>query len=251
VLDYQFAIPSHDRSEEISKQTLRYLADTGVDAKRIRIFLAPDQVEKYKSAVDPGLYNELVPTGLGVRTNRNAITNFYPEGTPLVQADDDVRYVARWQDEKTLIRVDNIPDLIEDSFKKSDVVGATLWGFYPVSNPYFMKSKVRFNLCFISGQFYGLYNRRSEILNAETKSDYERSILRFIADGVILRFEDLTTLAGTVGGKNGGNRGGLQSLDRATMNEQGTAYLLATYPDLVVEKKSRDNGYREIKFRNV
>jgi hypothetical protein len=247
MLDYQIAIPSHDRSVEINQHTLRYLADTGIDKNKIRIFVAPEQAALYEQNLDAGLYNELVPTVLGIRGNRNAITQFYPDGAPLVTIDDDVRHVAKWQDEKTLVKIDNIPELIEDCFIKADLVGATLWGFYPVSNPFFMKPKERYGLSFISGQFYGLYNRHAEILQAETKSDYERSILRFITDGIVLRFENLTTLAGKVGG----NKGGLQSLDRATMNEQGTQYLLSTYPDLVIEKKSRDNGYREIKLRDV
>jgi hypothetical protein len=232
---------------EINQHTLRYLADTGIDKNKIRIFVAPEQAALYEQNLDAGLYNELVPTVLGIRGNRNAITQFYPDGAPLVTIDDDVRHVAKWQDEKTLVKIDNIPELIEDCFIKADLVGATLWGFYPVSNPFFMKPKERYGLSFISGQFYGLYNRHAEILQAETKSDYERSILRFITDGIVLRFENLTTLAGKVGG----NKGGLQSLDRATMNEQGTQYLLSTYPDLVIEKKSRDNGYREIKLRDV
>jgi hypothetical protein len=251
MLDYQIAIPSHDRSHEINQHTLRYLADTGIPKEKIRVFVAPDQVAAYEQNTDAGLYEELVPTVLGIRGNRNAITNFYPDGIPLVQADDDVRHIGKWQDEKTLVRVDNLSELIEDCFTKSDLVGASLWGFYPVSNPFFMKPRERYGLSFISGQFYGLYNRHDEILQAETKSDYERAILRFIADGIVLRFEDLTTLAGKVGGAKGGNKGGLQSLDRATMNEQGTTYLLNTYPDFVTEKKSRDNGYREIKLRDV
>jgi hypothetical protein len=251
MLDYEIAIPSHDRTSEINQHTLRYLADTGIPKEKIRIFVAPDQYDAYKENVDAGLYNELIPTVLGLRGNRNAITEFYPEGIPLVQADDDVRYIGKWENEKTLTRIEDLPKLIEECFTKSDLVGATLWGFYPVSNPFFMKPRERYGLSFISGQFYGLYNRREEMLGAETKSDYERAILRFIADGIILRFEDLTTLAGKVGGAKGGNKGGWQSLDRAAMNEQGTDYLLATYPDFVTEKKSRDNGYREIKLRDV
>ena len=251
MLDYEIAIPSHDRSNEINQHTLRYLADTGIPKEKIRVFVAPDQVAAYEQNTDAGLYEELVPTTVGLRANRNAISQFYPEGTPLVHADDDVRHIAKATDPKTLTRVDNLDELIRDCFWKADEVGATLWGFYPVSNPFFMKPRERYGLSFISGQFYGLYNRKEELLNAETKSDYERAILRFLSDGIVLRFEDLTTLAGKVGDGKSGNRGGLQSLDRLAMNEQGTEYLLATYPEFVVEKKKRDSGYREIKLRDV
>jgi hypothetical protein len=247
MLEYQVAIPSHNRSEDINQYSLKYLAETGVSKDRIRIFVAPDQVAAYEQNTDAGLYAEIVPTAIGIRANHNAITQFYPEGTPLVRADDDVRYLAKAQDPKTLTRVEDSHQLILDSFSNADLVGATLWGLYPIDNPFFMKPKQRYGLSFIIGQFFGAYNRQSEILGAEIKEDFERSILRFIADGIVLRFEDLTAVAGRVGG----NRGGLQTMDRASMNEQGTDYLLKTYPDFVVEKKSRSNGYREIKLRNV
>lgn len=246
-MDYQIAIPSHNRSSDINKYSLKYLAETGISKDKVRVFVAPDQIPQYQSDLDPALYGELIPTALGIRANHNAITNYYPEDTPLIRLDDDVRYLAQAQDPKTLVRIEDTDQLIKDSFARADLVGATLWGLYPIDNPFFMKPKERYGLSFIIGQFFGAYNKHSEVLGAEIKEDFERSILRFIADGTVLRFEYLTAVAGRVGG----NRGGLQTMDRASMNEQGTEYLLNTYPDFVAEKKSRANGYREIKLRNV
>lgn len=246
-MDYQIAIPSHNRSEDINQYSLKYLAETGISRERVRIFVAPDQVDSYKQNTDAGLYYEIIPTAIGIRANHNAITQFYPEETPLVRLDDDVRYLARAEDPKTLTRIENTDQLIKDCFARADMAFATLWGLYPIDNPFFMKPKERYGLSFIIGQFFGAYNRHSEILGAEIKEDFERSILRFIADGTVLRFEYITAVAGRVGG----NRGGLQTMDRASMNEQGTDYLLNKYPDFVAEKKSRANGYREIKLRNV
>jgi hypothetical protein len=247
MLDYEIAIPSHNRSEDINQYSLKYLAETGISKDCVRIFVAPDQVAAYEQNTDAGLYNEIIPTEIGIRANHNAITQFYPEATPLVRLDDDVRYLAKAEDPKTLTRIENTHQLILDSFHRADISGATLWGLYPIDNPFFMKPKERYGLSFIIGQFFGAYNRHSEVLNAEIKEDFERSILRFIEDGTVLRFDYLTAVAGRVGG----NRGGLQTMDRASMNEQGTDYLLNTYPDFVAEKKSRSNGYREIKLRNV
>lgn len=245
-MQHQIAIPSHARSEAINGFSLRYLADQGIPRTNVRVFVAPEQIEDYQRNLDPGLYGELVSGALGVRGNHNAITNFYPDGVPLVRMDDDVRYIGQRIDEKRLEPVHSLRETIAFAFEQAHLAGASLWGLYPIDNPYFMKDKIRSGLSFIIGQFFGAINHHDEVLGAEIKEDYERTIQRYIKDGLVLRFDFLTAIAGKVGG----NKGGLQVMDRAAMNEQGTDYLLAKYPEYVVLKKSRGNGYREIRLKD-
>jgi len=245
-MDYQIAIPSHARSKAINEYSLRYLADEGIDKDRIRVFVAPEQIADYEADLDSALYGELVVGDLGVRGNHNAITNYYQDGIPLVRMDDDVRYLAYRVNEKKLERVPKLAETIVFAFDQAQAAGASLWGVYPIDNPFFMKEKIRSGLSFIIGQFFGAINHHDEVLGAEIKEDYERSIQRYLKDGRVLRFEFLTAVAGKVGG----NKGGLQVMDRAAMNERGTDYLLANYPEFVVLKKPRANGYREIRLRN-
>ena len=245
-MKYEIAIPSHARSVEINKLSLRYLADCGIDPDRVKVFVEPNQLQNYKRDLDPALYGELVAGALGVRGNHNAITAFYPDGIPLVRMDDDIRAIAYRVNEKKLERVTDLDRTIQFCFDEAIATGATLWGLYPIDNPYFMKPRVRSELSFIIGQFFGAINDHSEILGAEIKEDYERSIRRFMKDGIVLRFEYLTAQAGKVGG----NKGGLQVMDRAAMNEAGTEYLLANFPQFVSLKKPRPDGYREIRLKN-
>lgn len=245
-MTYQIAIPSHARSEAINRATLRYLAEEGIDKDRIRVFVAPEQLNDYRANLDPGLFCELVEGASGVRGNHNAITNYYPDGIELVRFDDDVRYLAHRVSEKKLERLNGLDLTINYAFEQTAAAGATMWGVYPVNNPFFMKPKVRIGLSFIIGQCVGQVNHHDEILEAEVKIDYERTLQRFIKDGAVVRFDFLTAVAGGVRG----NKGGLQSLDRQAMNERATKLLLEKYPNYVALRKPRADGYQEIRLVN-
>lgn len=245
-MDYQIAIPSHMRSETINQRTLRYLADAGIEPDRIRVFVAPEQLEAYRANSDKGLYAEIIPSALGVRENHNFITQFYPDGQLLVRSDDDLKHLATKLDDKHLEPVMDLDQFIQAAFGQALDLGASIWGIYPISNPFFMKTKLRTDLNFLIGQFFGAVNRHSEVLKAEIKEDYERAILRFMRDGAILRMDFVCAVAGGVGK----NAGGLQSMDRAGMNERGTAYLLGKYPQYVKLKAAKGNGYPEIRLVN-
>lgn len=245
-MDYQIAIPSHKRSQTINQRTLRYLSDAGIERDRVRVFVAPDQVETYTTELDKALYAELIPSALGVRENHNFITSYYPDGEFLVRADDDIRHLATKANDKTLEPVLNLDEWIRAAFFQALDLGATMWGIYPISNPFFMKQNVRTGLSFLIGQFFGAVNRHSEVLKAELKEDYERAILRYIADGNLIRMDFMCAVAGGVGK----NAGGLQSMDRKSMNQRGTDYLLDTYPKYVKLKAAKVDGYPEIRLVN-
>ncbi len=245
-MDYQIAIPSHKRSQTINQRTLRYLADAGIERDRVRVFVAPEQLETYLADTDKGLYAEIIPSALGIRENHNFITSYYPDGQLLVRADDDLKHLATKVNHKQLEPIMNLDEWIQAAFLQALDLGATIWGIYPISNPFFMKQKLRTELSFLIGQFFGSVNRHSEVLQAEIKEDYERAILRYITDGAILRMDFMCAVAGGVGK----NAGGLQTMDRKAMNQRGTDYLLATYPQYVKLKAAKGDGYPEIRLVN-
>lgn len=252
-MKYEIAIPSHERAETIGQKTLIYLAEAGISKDRIRVFVAPEQVEIYKNCVDSGLYAEIVASEKGITANHNRITNFYPDNQAIVRADDDLRYLGRRVDDKTLAPIQDLDTWITDAFAYASQIGSTLWGIYPVANPFFLKTKLTTGLTFIIGQFFGSINKHQEILRSPVKQDYERSIERFLSDGTVLRFDDVCAVSSGISSYGGGIRsqkGGLQSLDRQALNEQAVEYLLATYPDFVVEKVNKKNSYREIRLTN-
>lgn len=253
-MSYEIAIPSHKRAESIGSKTLLYLAESGIDRERIRVFVAPDQASDYEAQLDSGLYAEIIPSALGVTANHNFITSYYDENQELVRADDDLRYLGRKVDDKVLSPINNLHSWIQGAFDLSAKTGSSLWGIYPVANPYFMKPKLSTGLTFIIGQFFGALNKRDEILKAPVKQDYERSIKRFLDSGTVLRFDDVCGVSAGITSYGGGIRsqkGGLQSWDRAALNQEAVEYLLATYPDFVVEKKKSKTNYREIKLSHA
>lgn len=252
-MEYQIAIPSHKRAKTISQKTLLYLAEAGIPKELVRVFVEPEQVEAYQQSVDPGLYAEIIPSKLGVTANHNFITNFYPDQQLLVRADDDLRYLGRKVDEKTLEPIKDLNSWIEECFEIAQKVNSSIWGIYPVANPFFLKNKLTTGLAFLIGQFFGAINRHSENLLAPVKQDYERSILRFLADGTIARFDNVCGVSSgltSYGSGIRGQAGGLQSLDRQSLNEQAVSYLLGAFPDFVQEKKAKKSGYREVRLVN-
>jgi hypothetical protein len=163
-VDYQIAIPSHKRSQTINQRTLRYLADAGIERDRVRVFVAPDQLATYKADLDKSLYAEVIPIALGVRENHNFITSYYPDGELLVRADDDIRHLATKASDKILEPILKLDEWILAAFGHTFDLGATMWGIYPISNPFFMKQNIRTGLSFLIGQFFGAVNRHSEVL---------------------------------------------------------------------------------------
>jgi hypothetical protein len=76
---------------------------------------------------------------------------------------------------------------------------------------------------------------------AETKEDYETSILYYLKDGGVLRFNHITfkTKFNAVGGLG---------TDRYDRNKNAALYLKKQYPD-IVNIFNRSNGTHEVKFK--
>lgn len=96
-MTYHIAIPSHARAgrDGLNKKALRAVADGGVHPDRVRVFVAPDELDTYRRLTDPGLCAEVVPGALGLAAQRTAIAVYYGDGTQVVQIDDDVSRVVR------------------------------------------------------------------------------------------------------------------------------------------------------------
>lgn len=249
--EVQVAIPSHARADKISERTLRLLADRGVPAQNVRVFVAPEEVETYRAAVDRGLCEAIEPGALGLNEQHNAITNWYSEGTRLVRADDDVADVRRRVDDKTLIPVDNLVSLFEAGFRACEISGANLWGLYPVLNPMFMKDRVALGLYFIIGQVWGSFNTHEPHgqIGAAPKDDYERTLQFYEQDGLVARLDFAAPKSPMHGA------GGLQADDqpaRVAANDAAVALLMERYPQWVkLSKKQSPKTGQEIRLADT
>ena len=167
-----------------------------------------------------------------------------------MSCDDDIRGFIEFdatmkRKEKELV---SLKKLIERGFKECKEKGANLWGLYPSANGFFMKDTVSYDLKFIIGNFFGYTNFKNErqlTVTSGPKDDYERSLLFFKEDGVVVRLNFAaakTSIYTTPGGLQDGKR-----LTRVRKDVQG---LLKKYPEYVVPNPRRKGPFPEILLRN-
>ena len=182
---------------------------------------------------------------LGITNQRKFIKNYFKEGDQVVSIDDDVEGIFKLVGDNPykLVETKAKPFFIS-AFKRLEIERLYMWGIYPVRNPFFMKPKVTTDLKFIIGVLRGFINRHSKDLEpsegAETKEDYEQSILYFKKDGGVLRYNNVTT-------KTKFNAPGGLGTDRHERNKSAAEYLKKTYPDLITIFH-RKNGMTEVRL---
>ena len=248
-MTYKVAIPTYKRSNELIKKTLKTLKDGGVNKDKIYIFLAnKDEKKAYEDVVPKDLYNKMVVGIKGIANQRNFIRNYFKNGEKIVSIDDDVQEVSKLSGDK-LVKVTNLDVFFRRAFEKLTKNKLYLWGVYPVSNPFFMKGVKEAeskSLKFIIGVLHGFIVRHDKKLltstSAEGKEDYEMSILNYLKDGGVYRFNHVTI-------KTKFNAPGGLGQDRFDMNKKAAEYLEKKYPDLITIFH-RKNGMTEVRLRD-
>ena len=193
---YYIAIPSYKRSKLIQEKTLKLLNKYNIDKSIIYIFVADDEEhEIYKLALPE---YKIIVGELGITNQRNFIRNYFKEGDKVLFIDDDVEQVLELDRNDKLVETPDLNLFINYAFDECIDKSIYLWGIYPVANPYFMKSRDKFNhkLSFIIGTLYGQIIRHSPDLNLniliQSKEDVLNSILHFKKDKILLRFDHHT-----------------------------------------------------------
>ncbi len=244
--DYVVAIPTYNRVNELVGKTLITLKKGGVDPTNIYIFLANnDELQKYADAVPKDLYGKMVVGKKGIAAQRKFISMYFPVGTYVVSIDDDIQSLGKRVDDKTLSTIRNVDGFFRKAFDTISKKGLYLWGIYPTPNPYYMTDKTSVDLKFIIGCLHGFISRKDRSLfpseSAETKEDYELSILYFKKDGGVVRFNNISV-------KTKFNAPGGLGTDRYERNLKAAEYLEKTYPDLI-RRFERKNGMPEVNLR--
>lgn len=257
---FRVVIPSARRSETIAGKTLTMLASGGIDRSAIDLYVPDDDdLDRYSATVgdlvdsitvvphDPERHDldaiGVHPTGVGVV--RNAIVRRYPPGARLVYVDDDLTGVIRRTGEQSAEPIADLPAFFDAAFDLADRHGCSLWGVYPVKNPYFMRDRVRLDLTYICGGLYGVTvsGGPHELVVLDDKEDFERSIRHFIADGAVARIE-WAALATT--GYQGG--GGMQASRTSERVDQSARWLAATFPQFCSLNTSKRSGWTEVRL---
>jgi len=241
-MSYVVAIPSLNRPDVIVKKTLKTLMDGGVNKNKIYVFVANKQEEKkYRDSMDPNTYHKIVVGQKGLVNQRRFISKYFKPGTQIVSMDDDVSNLVKLSGNK-LTKLSNLDSFFKRAFSTLKKKKLFLWGVYPVKNSLFMKNNSTTDLRFVIGVVHGYINRHDNKLYPNQKSlskeDIEQSILFYLKDGGILRFNNIsfTTKFNAPGGLG---------TDRFAMNKSAQEYLVKQYPN-IVSAKFRKDGTPEV-----
>ena len=245
--NYVIAIPTYNRYNVISDKTLKTLYDGMVNKNKIYLFVANrEQYKLYEEHVPKNLYNKMIIGKLGITNQRIFISKYFPENQYIISMDDDVEEFQMLKGEK-LVKLKNVDDFFVNAYKLLKKNKLFIWGIYPVQNPFFMYKEITTDLRFIIGVTYGFITRHTRKLrpsiNAETKEDYEQTILYYNMDGGVMRFNNITT-------KTKFNAPGGLGTDRYERNKSAATYLFKTYPDIVTVFQ-RKNGTYEVKLKRL
>jgi len=240
--DYVCAIPSYGRWTEITTKTLPCLKKAKIHKDKIYVFVATKKEEKlYRDALDPETYGKIIIGKKGLVQQRKCISQYFPVNTHIVSMDDDVQNVVKLKKDK-LVKITNLDTFFRKAFAKLRAEKLYLWGVYPCKNNMFMKHTITTDLRFAIGVIHGYINRHDPSLYPSLKSvskeDYEQTILFFIKDKGVMRFNDIafTTVFNAPGGLG---------TDRYQMNKDAQEYLCRKYPK-IVKPKFRKDGTPEV-----
>lgn len=194
-VDYRVAIPSYKRAETLKNKTLRVLEESNVPTDKIDIFVANEEErEIYERTLKKGTYSKIIVGIVGMRAIRNFIQDYYNEGDYIVNLDDDIMDICEYKDEKTLEKLTMLNEFFCYAFTFANEIGATYWGVYAVSNPYFMGNSISCGLRYLLGGFWGTktnHDKRTYV-TLDDKEDFERSIRAYLKDGTVARFDFIT-----------------------------------------------------------
>lgn len=246
-MSYIVAIPTYNRVEEVIKKTLTTLKEVGIHKNKIYLFVAnKSQYDLYEQNVPKNLYKEIVIGKKGITNQRIFISQYFNEGQYVISMDDDVEQFEILKGEK-LVKMNNINKFFNDAYKLMKKENLFIWGIYPVRNPFFMYNEITYDLRFIIGVTFGFITRHNKKLKmsvkAETKEDYEQTILYYLMDGGVIRFNNITA-------KTKFNAPGGLGTDRFERNKHAAEYLTKKYPEIAI-RNDRKDGTPEIKLKKL
>jgi hypothetical protein len=244
MINYVVAIPTYNRVNEVINKSLKTLKDGGVSKNKIFLFVAnKQQYELYKNDVPTNLYNTIIIGKKGITNQRIFISQYFKKGQYVISMDDDVEEFEILKNDK-LIKLKDIDNFFLYAYNLMRYENLFIWGIYPVRNAFFMYNKITFDLRFIIGVAFGFIVRDNAPLkmsiNAETKEDYEQTILYYKIDGGVIRFNNITV-------KTKFNAPGGLGTDRYERNKKAAEYLVKKYPNIVI-RNDRKNGTPEVKL---
>lgn len=247
IMTYVVAIPSFQRAALLQEKTLTTLHLGKIPSQNIYIFTASKEEAKiYKETIPSSLYGQIVVGKLGITPQRRFISQFFPPNQNIVSIDDDVAGIYQLIG-SALHPLKDLDVFFNRAFDECRKEKLYMWGVYPVFNPFFMKPKTSYDLKFIIGALYGYINRpaaKDIVPTLCEKEDYELSILYYLKDGGVVRYNNIG-IKTRFHNPNGGL--GAQA-NRFEVNKSAALELARRYPQLG-SVWYRKNGMAEFRLK--
>lgn len=254
-MDYVICIPSYKRSKLCNDKTLTMLKQNKIPSSKIYVYVAnKEEYDDYIKVLDSKLYNKIIVGIKGLVPQRQFIIEQWPENKHIVFFDDDVASIDLSMSD--IFKTKSLDYFFKQAFKECKKQKSYIWGVYPVFNPFFRKARKEITTCltYIVGAFYGIINRPKlkalelTLLSHENsnKEDVLRSILYFIQDGIVLRFNRIGFVT-----KYYGKSGGIGTFeDRLKPMLEASKKLKAAYPEYG-DISTKKTGMTEFRLRKI
>jgi hypothetical protein len=249
--DWIIAIPSYKRAETLRDKTLRVLREYQVPVSRIHVFVANKaEYDTYKATLEAGTYGHLHIAEPGMAAVRNYITRFFPVGKAIFNMDDDITGFLQWSKtaRRNETRLHDLCGAISRGFAEARRTGFRLFGFYPVANGYFMKDGApSTDLRYIIGSVWGIFNPGKILtVTIDDKEDYLRSVIMYLLDGGVLRFNNIAPQSAYYK-----EPGGMQETRTMRRIEVSARAMVSAFPDLVKINLTKKSGMPEVRLRDA
>lgn len=244
---YEIAIPSYKRAKTVKEKTLATLQRHNVSLNSVVVFVAnQEEFDDYYKEI--GNMCSIAISAPTLRASRNHIRKFYPQGTALVNLDDDLQEILWAKDEKNLVPVTDLEEVFDRGFNACAEHGAKIWGVYAASNPFFMKKEKSVGLYYVIGSMWGHFVRHDEdlMLTLEDKEDFERTLQYYSKDGAIVRLDNITVKSNYYK-----EQGGMQETRTSERILESAKYLEGKYPDLCKMYIRKTTGHAELRLRDT
>lgn len=245
--NYKICIPSYKRCDVLKNQTIKTLSNFNISKSDIHIFVVKDDYETYKNTLGDD-YNIIIGVK-GLINQRHFIENYFCKGDYLVFLDDDIKNI-----DLSMTEFLTLQDFFNFAFQKCINENSFIWSVYPVFNPFFRKDRNDFttHLNYMIGAFYGIINRPNfkplklnKYFNNDEKEDVLRTLLYFINDGIVLRFNKI----GFQTKYYGNDGGGMGTLTNRIDNGINACKILQTHFNNFGNIKVRKCGVNEFKLK--
>jgi hypothetical protein len=181
-----------------------------------------------------------------IAAQRNFIFRYFPSGSRVMSVDDDVTTILRLRD-GVLEPVKDLGALADEAFDLLRDRGLSLFGISPTCNPFFMRKRVAEGLYFCIGHMFGFIGDGTTQLTVSEKEDYELTLVKYVADGAVLRFDGIACKTRMFAGM-----GGLQGLSKERRRERhaaAVAELCARFPSLATGTVRKRTGWPELRLK--